>query len=81
MSIQAQGQSSARSLLIPGRAAADALSMSLRRLTQLTSIGAVPSVKIGRSRRYCPQQLAEWVRLGCPIEPGAAKRITGGNAR
>lgn len=68
-------------LLIPGPAACVVLSMSLRRLTQLTSIGAVPSVKIGRSRRYCPQQLAEWVRLGCPTEPGAAKRITGGKVR
>jgi hypothetical protein len=68
-------------LLITGPAATVVLSMSLRRLTQLTSIGAVPSVKIGRSRRYCPQQLAEWIRLGCPIEPGAAKQITGGNTR
>ena len=68
-------------LLITGPAATVVLSMSLRRLTQLTSIGAVPSIKIGRSRRYCPQQLAAWVRLGCPVEPGAAKRITGGNTR
>ncbi len=68
-------------LLITGPAATLVLSMSLRRLTQLTSIGAVPSVKIGRSRRYCPQQLAEWIRLGCPIEPGAAKLITGDTSR
>lgn len=68
-------------LLITGPAACVILSMSLRRLSQLTTIGAVPSVKIGRSRRYCPQQLAEWVRLGCPTEPGTAKRITGGNTR
>jgi len=71
---------SSERLLLTGPAASALLSMSLRRLTQLTTMGAVPSVKIGRSRRYCPQQLAEWVRVGCPTEPGAAERITGGQS-
>lgn len=55
-----------------------ATTLSRRRLTTLTTIGAIPSIKIGRSRRYCPRELAAWVREGCPIEPGAAARVREG---
>ena len=35
----------------------------------------IPYVKIGRSVRYCPTELAAWVALGCPVDPGAADRV------
>jgi len=62
-------------LLIDADATCGVLSMSPRRLWSLSVCGAVPSFKIGKSRRYSPTELAAWVRAGCPTEPGAGDRI------
>ena len=55
-----------------------ATTLRRRRLVKLTTIGAIPSIKIGRSRRYCPRELAAWVSQGCPTDPGAAARVREG---
>lgn len=62
-------------LLLTVPQAMAATTLSRRRLTQLTSIGAIPSHKVGRSRRYSPVELARWVAAGCPVDPGAAARV------
>jgi len=63
------------SLLIDTKAAARLLSLSPRRLFELTACKAIPSLKIGRSRRYRPEELSAWVDAGCPTEPGAGEAI------
>lgn len=65
-------------LLLTVPQAMAATTLSRRRLTALTTIGAIPSIKIGRSRRYCLRELAAWVAAGCPVEPGAAARVREG---
>lgn len=65
-------------LLVSYRDAMAALAFGRRRLVALTTSGAIPSYKIGRSRRYCPLELAAWIRAGCPIEPGAGLRVREG---
>lgn len=62
-------------LLIDAKAARALLSIGERRLWELTNCHAIPSHKIGRSVRYSPAELAEWVANGCPIESGAADRV------
>ncbi len=62
-------------LLIDARAACALLSIGYRKLAALTSVGAIPSDKIGTLRRYRPDELKAWVRAGCPTEPGAGMRI------
>ncbi|MBX3410572.1 MAG: hypothetical protein KF859_11885 [Phycisphaeraceae bacterium] len=65
-------------LLIDARAACVALSMGRRRLWVLSNCRAIPSFKIGKSRRYCPAELEAWVRAGCPTEGGAGDRVRKG---
>lgn len=67
-------------LLINSKAACNLLCMGERRLWVLTNCKAVPSRKIGRSVRYCPEELANWVRAGCPTEAGAGDRVRKGVA-
>lgn len=62
-------------LLIDAKAACAVLCMGERRLWVLSNCRAIPSFKIGKSRRYCPDELRAWVRAGCPTEPGAADRL------
>ena len=62
-------------LLIDAKAACVALSMGERRLWVLSNCRAIPSHKIGKSRRYCPDELRAWVRAGCPTEAGAGDRV------
>lgn len=62
-------------LLIDAKAAAALLSMGERRLWVLSNCRAIPSMKIGKSRRYCPDELRAWVRAGCPTDGGAADRV------
>jgi predicted DNA-binding transcriptional regulator AlpA len=68
-------------LLIDSRAASAVLAIGERRLWELTNNGAVPSLKIGKSRRYCPEELKAWIRAGCPVCAGAAERIRKENSR
>lgn len=62
-------------LLIEPSAAAQRLSISPRKLWELTKRDAIPSKRIDRSVRYSPRDLEEWIDAGCPTEPGAAKRL------
>ena len=62
-------------LLFDVKTAAATLNIGLRTLWRLTTCGAIPSVNIGRSVRYRPEDLRAWVALGCPDSPGAAKRV------
>jgi hypothetical protein len=62
-------------LLIDAKATRVMLCMGERRLWVLTNCGAIPSRKIGKSVRYSPEELAAWVGIGCPTEPGAAERV------
>ena len=48
-------------LLLRPREAAAALSISERLLWTLTNTGEIPAVRINRSVRYDPQDLARWI--------------------
>jgi hypothetical protein len=62
-------------LLIDAKAACSVLCMGGRRLWTLSNCNAIPSHKVGRSRRYSPDELRAWVQLGCPVTPGAGDRV------
>lgn len=62
-------------LLIDAKAACALLCMGERRLWVLSNCRAIPSFKIGKSRRYCPDELRAWIREGCPTEGGAGDRV------
>ncbi len=49
-------------LLLNGRQAAKALSISERTLATYTKSGLLPVVRIGHSVRYSPDDLREWIR-------------------
>ena len=48
-------------ILLDEKQAAEILNISRRTLSRLTSNGEVPSVKIGRLRRYPYQALLGWI--------------------
>jgi hypothetical protein len=62
-------------LLIDAPDACKLLCLGERRLWSLSNCRAIPSYKIGKSRRYCPNQLRAWVKAGCPTQAGAGDRI------
>jgi hypothetical protein len=62
-------------LLINAKAACTLLSMGERKLWTLSNCRAIPSFKIGKSRRYCPDELRAWIDAGCPTEGGAGDRV------
>jgi excisionase family DNA binding protein len=62
-------------LLVESKAVCEALSISRRKLGDLTRVEAIPSHRIGRSVRYAPTELQAWIDAGCPTDPGAADRI------
>lgn len=62
-------------LLIAPKAACAMLCIGERQLWQLSNCRAIPSLKIGKSRRYSPAELAAWVAAGCPTAPGAGDAI------
>lgn len=49
-------------LLIDGRTASRMLGLSLRTVQQLAIDRRIPSIMVGRSRRYSPDSLAAWIR-------------------
>lgn len=65
-------------LLVNAKEAGRLLSIGERKLWELTNINAIPSRKIGRSRKYSIEELRAWVRAGNPCEPGAAARVLKG---
>jgi len=62
-------------LLIDAKAAAVMLAIGSRTLWTLTKCQAIPSRQIGRSVRYCPEELRAWVVCGCPTDPGSAQKL------
>ncbi len=48
-------------LLLKPRDAAEALSISPRKLWAMTNCGEIPCVRFGRSVRYDPADLREWI--------------------
>jgi excisionase family DNA binding protein len=49
-------------LLLNGRQAAKALGISERTLATYTKSGLLPVVRIGRSVRYSPDDLRQWIK-------------------
>jgi len=62
-------------VLIDARHAAAMLAIAGQTLSKHTASGAIPSVKLGGARRYVVAEIQEWIRAGCPIEPGAGEAI------
>jgi len=58
-------------LLLTTDEASQTLRLSVRKLGELTRIGAVPSKKIGRRVCYSRAELARWIELDCPTDPGS----------
>ena len=48
-------------LLITASEAAALLTISPRKLWSMTNAGQVPCIRMGRTVRYCPTALREWV--------------------
>jgi hypothetical protein len=55
-------------LLLDEEAAAAMLSLSPRKLWELSAAGAIKCIKIGALKRYRPSDLEAWVANGCPTE-------------
>jgi excisionase family DNA binding protein len=51
------------------------LRLGERTVWRLAKCNALPSVMIGRSRRFSPIELDAWISLGAPIEPGSADLV------
>ena len=62
-------------LLIDAKAAAAMLALGARTLWSYTNCRAIPSRKIGRAVRYCPDELLAWIAAGCPTDAGAADGV------
>ncbi|MCP3903277.1 MAG: helix-turn-helix domain-containing protein [Planctomycetes bacterium] len=62
-------------LLIDAKAAAAMLAIGARTLWTYTNCNAIPSRKIGRAVRYCPDELRAWIAAGCPTDAGAGDRV------
>ena len=62
-------------LLIDAKAACILLTMGERTLWSLSNRRAIPSYKVGKSRRYSPDELRAWIVAGCPTEGGAGDRV------
>ncbi len=62
-------------LLIDAKAAAAMLAIGARTLWTYTNCRAIPSRKIGRAVRYCPDELRAWIAAGCPTDAGAADGV------
>jgi excisionase family DNA binding protein len=54
-------------LLLNSRQAAKALGISERTLATYTKSGLLPVVRIGRSVRYSPDDLREWIRKSAVV--------------
>ncbi len=65
----------AAAMLVDAKAACELLCVGERRLWLLTNMNAIPHRRIGRSVRYAPAELALWISMGCPVEPGAGDRV------
>lgn len=48
-------------LLLTPYEVAEAMAISERKLWQITQLGCVPVVRVGRCVRYRPADLAEWI--------------------
>jgi excisionase family DNA binding protein len=62
-------------LLLEPWEAAEALKISASQLEKWTSQNLVPSVKLGRLRRYSPDALKAWIAKGCPMEPQGSGEV------
>ena len=62
-------------LLIDAKAAKTVLAIGARTLWTYTNCNAIPSRKIGRAVRYCPDELRAWIAAGCPTDAGAADGV------
>ena len=61
--------------LLKPEQAADRLALSPRKLWSLTNDGTVPCIRIGRSVRYCPEQLRRWIEgATAPVERAHPER-------
>lgn len=54
-------------LLLDEETAAAVLSLSPRKLWELSASGVIKHVKIGALKRYRPSDLEAWVAAGCPV--------------
>ncbi|MEQ9095399.1 MAG: helix-turn-helix domain-containing protein [Phycisphaerales bacterium] len=61
--------------LLTTKQASAFLGLPPRTIARHVSCNALPSVKIGRSRRFPITALNAWLAAGCPTEPGDGGRI------
>jgi excisionase family DNA binding protein len=72
---KASGQGVARpsALALRGSEAASMLGISSRKLWALTNSGEIPAVRFGRSVRYRPVDLQEWLDRHLSSGPGGGR--------
>ncbi|MEL7497614.1 MAG: helix-turn-helix domain-containing protein [Planctomycetota bacterium] len=56
-----QSHDDSAQLLVDIRQASTILNMSERKIAQMVNENKIPSLKIGRSRRFCLRQLQRWI--------------------
>lgn len=62
-------------VLIDAETAAELLSLAPRTVSKHTATGAIPSLKIGGSRRYRTSELLAWLNADCPTNANAGEEI------
>jgi predicted DNA-binding transcriptional regulator AlpA len=67
--------------LVKAAEAAEFLSISSRKLWELTNRNAIPCRRIDRSVRYSLAELGSWIEAGCPTDAGAGDRVREGGLR
>jgi excisionase family DNA binding protein len=53
------------------RDVAPILGVSIQQVYKMAANGHIPSFRIASSIRFDPEDLAEWLRKGCPLRSGA----------
>jgi predicted DNA-binding transcriptional regulator AlpA len=61
-------------ILVNSKCAAAMLSISERKLWELKTSGAIPSVRIDGAVRFRVSDIEAWIAAGCPTTPQAKKR-------
>lgn len=62
-------------LLVDVKGASAILCIGTRTVWALAHRGAIPNYRIGRSVRYCPDELRAWKLAGCPTDDGAGDAV------
>lgn len=60
------------------RAGCQLTGLGERTVWLLTNRNALPHRRVGRAVLFIPDEVAAWIRAGCPTEAGAAERVRKG---